>query len=244
MRIKIGISLVTSVTLSLGVSCLAQGFSMQTAYSMFQQKNWNGLAAYANNWTRAQPNDGLAWYCVGEAAFHQKRFADAVTGYQRATQLMPEHASYYNDLAAAYTAVGNNDLALNAVRQGESALARSPSAKYWYVFGNAEQNLGQWDQAISNYQKAINLNPSFGEAWTNMGTVYCVRKNNNQEGLRCLDKGAQCGNALGRSNAQIVRYRMAHPDPGPGAGRRPGRLYIPDYRPDRASTNSALPLNG
>jgi len=46
------------------------------------------------------------------------------------------------------------------------------TAEEYYELGNAYAEKGQYDQAISNYTKAIELNPGYAEAYNNRGGAY------------------------------------------------------------------------
>ncbi len=70
----------------------------------------------------------------------------------------------------------DNDQYEKAIPLLEKALAKS-SASYsdellYTCIGNAQNELGQLDQAIKSHEKALSINPDFHEAWVNLGIVY------------------------------------------------------------------------
>ena len=45
-------------------------------------------------------------------------------------------------------------------------------AKDCYKRGNAYRQKGDWDRAIAEYNRAIEVNPKYGEAYMNRGIIY------------------------------------------------------------------------
>jgi tetratricopeptide (TPR) repeat protein len=49
------------------------------------------------------------------------------------------------------------------------------------------QKLSKLDQAIRYYRKALEVKPSFAEAWNNLGSVYAAR-GDTKKALRCFEE--------------------------------------------------------
>ena len=70
--------------------------------------------------------------------------------------------------------------------------------------GNAYLNLNQYERAIQDYNKAIQLNPNYFEAYNNRGwAYYCLKKY--QQALKDFDKALE----LNPNNNQVKNNREA-----------------------------------
>ena len=71
-------------------------------------------------------------------------------------------------LGVLFCQLANYDLAIKYIRK---ALQFRPSdiASAHYNLGCALEEKGQFDEAITQYQKAIELNPFFAAAYSNLG---------------------------------------------------------------------------
>jgi tetratricopeptide (TPR) repeat protein len=80
------------------------GYSVAGANAYVRAKDWNGLVGYARAWTRAQPNEPLAWYYLGNVyspmALNQPQ--NSIQPYQHAEQLKSPWPEVWNDIGSAY----------------------------------------------------------------------------------------------------------------------------------------------
>jgi predicted O-linked N-acetylglucosamine transferase (SPINDLY family) len=110
-----------------------------------------------------------------EAAQLQRdgRFAEAAERYSRYTQLRPNDATGWHNLAAAAHAGGNLALAARAIAR---ALDLRPSSAHWLLLaGNIRQDLGDLEGASRQLEKAVRLDPGFASAHNNLGIVLRAR---------------------------------------------------------------------
>ncbi len=117
--------------------------------------------------TQIKPDSGLLWYELGDSDLAAKKYADAVTNYQKALGLLqadknstPEIiASADNNLGEAYAKSGKNDLSVAAY---EAAVKAQPTNAAMY-YGNEAVVLyqaGQSDAAGAAADKAIAADPA------------------------------------------------------------------------------------
>ncbi|MCZ6746066.1 MAG: tetratricopeptide repeat protein [Acidobacteria bacterium] len=132
----------------------------------------------------------------------------------------------------------------------QSSLKARPSPDAWYIYGVTAQRAGDDDQAVGAFQRALSLDPSYADAWFNLGNALS-RQGRTKEAedalrrfadlnvakeeaaslasnLRVLRRGAemdlQDGN-LDRVEAQIVEAEAI--DPGqPWVERLRGELLL------------------
>jgi tetratricopeptide (TPR) repeat protein len=226
MRAKVATLSLLSLFFIIGTPAFSQSYSVETAKPFAARQDWNGLNQYAAKWIKSQPNDGMAWYCAGQAAFNQRQYSEATNGFKRATQLAPKNPLFWDDLSSSYRALGNTQLASKAIADGERACGGNLTAHDWYAFGNAASHLDELDHAIRDYRMALQMNPKYGEAWTNLGTIY-EHKGNFQEALQDYQKGLANGNALGGTDAQRLRNKMVAGAPQPHPTQAPQARYNP-----------------
>lgn len=92
----------------------------------------------------------------------------------------PDHPFFFGHLVDYYSNSGKYDEALEFAngmiqKNGESSF-------YLYVLGYLYQNKKDYDQAIEAYKKAVQLDPTNAEAYSNLGLSYC------QQGLEYGEK--------------------------------------------------------
>ncbi len=145
-----------------------------------------------NEATQTDPTRDLLWARLGDAnlgagpkqtdtAERQKRYADAVTDYQKAIELKKTNmaagakpddpkvlAAYYNNLGQAEARSGQLD---EAVKSYDLAAQQNPAgaAQYYYNQGAVLTNVGKVDAANAAFDKAIAADPTKADAYYQKG---------------------------------------------------------------------------
>jgi len=110
-------------------------YSKAGAMAIMQTKDWNRLLAYCQAWTKAEPNNADAWFCVGRtygSKYHNIGLgqpAEAASAYQRAVKLNPQ------------------------------------SPETWHALGLTYQELGQWKESVAALEHAVQLVPQRTNSW-------------------------------------------------------------------------------
>jgi signal transduction histidine kinase len=104
----------------------------------------------------------------------QRQYSLAINAYKRALEFDPNCAAVHHSLGFAYYKEGEFDLAQEALQK---AIELNPqNANYHYVWGQLLEDWteleGAWEKAIHEFTRAIELNPSYIEAWYNRGLLY------------------------------------------------------------------------
>jgi len=68
-----------------------------------------------------------------------------------------------------------------------------------YYHGTAYSKLGNYNQAITDYDKAIELNPKYGDAYYNRGNAYC-RLGNSTYANEDWNMAAKLGNMFAQKS--------------------------------------------
>lgn len=91
------------------------------------------------------------------------QFQQAVTAYKKAIELKPEEATFYNNLAQAYSLLGQPQ---EAITQYKLAIEKNPAdPRYYFNIGAVLTNMGRSDEANAAFEKAIAADPNYAEAY-------------------------------------------------------------------------------
>jgi tetratricopeptide (TPR) repeat protein len=138
-----------------------------TAYALGQQ-----LPQAIKDFSKAisiDPACGDAWKRRGQSRAALGQDMEALQDLTQAMRLLNDYECHHQR-GIVYHKMHDYKAALvdfkNAIKQnGNSAVS-------WNYYGLCENAIGQTEKAIKAYSKAISLDPSFKEGWTNMAQVY------------------------------------------------------------------------
>ena len=104
----------------------------------------------------------------------RRQYSLAINAYKRALELDPDCAAVHHSLGFSYYKEGEFDHARNALQK---AIELNPlNANYHYVLGQLLEDWteleGTWEEAIGEFTRTIELDPSYIEAWYNRGLLY------------------------------------------------------------------------
>lgn len=92
--------------------------------------------------------------------------------FKKALEVNPGYMDIYDDIADAFNKKRFYDfieeITMIAYQSG------SQKASHYFNFGNNYTELKKYDQAIKSYQKAIELDPQYSNAYCNLGYVYII----------------------------------------------------------------------
>lgn len=102
--------------------------------------------------------DAEALKAKGNAAMAQKEFLSAVDFYTQAINIVPTHAIYLSNRAAAYAEIGQHD---KAIKDAEMAVDFDPSyGKAWIRLGHARTSVGDHRGAMEAYKAGLDAVPT------------------------------------------------------------------------------------
>jgi tetratricopeptide (TPR) repeat protein len=129
-------------------------------------------------------------FLAGQGIIHhsQMDYIQAITAYQKALQLNPYNTYAWNNLAIAYTDLGENGKAIDVCKQ---AIQQKPMNSEGYVIlGNVYRQSGQFEDAKDCYQTACRLEPKAVINWVNLGDIFTDQQRN-KEALRAYLKASR-----------------------------------------------------
>ena len=120
----------------------------------------------APNFVAARSNLALVLY-------RQNRVAEALEELEQVSAIDPENLSSANLKAAAYGRIGDYEEALSLYRMVLDRFDGHP--RIWLSYGHVLKTVGQADDSIAAYRRAIALAPHFGEAWWSLANMKTLR---------------------------------------------------------------------
>jgi tetratricopeptide (TPR) repeat protein len=158
-----------------------------------QAGQWDQAVSILTQATTAAPTEPILWAHLGQAelgaggaaaksgdkAGATADYEKAVDAYQKAVQLKPTDPNYHNNLGQAYAKSGKPQ---QAVQEYTTAAQESPTnaAMFYFNLGatltnqatmetNQDIKTKDIDAADEAFDKAIQANPTYGEAWYQKG---------------------------------------------------------------------------
>jgi tetratricopeptide (TPR) repeat protein len=106
-----------------------------------------------------------AFNALGGYLFARGRIDEAIDAYREVSELTPSSASAYNNLGAALQMKGDLRGAADAFR---SSLAIEPAGSAYSNLGTVHYFLGEFDEAVANYERATAIAGQDQSLWGNL----------------------------------------------------------------------------
>jgi tetratricopeptide (TPR) repeat protein len=199
------VSAAATLLLALGIAlaapvsrALAQTrYSVERANGFVRAKDWNGLGQYATAWTKAEPNNPVAWYYLGNNyATGLQQPEAAIPAFQQVVRLDPNRHGAWQTLGVQYMKVKRFEDAVNAFKRATDIDPRKPN--YWNNLAAAYRETRQFDLAVAALDSNMKLAAPQGtwEDWHNLGTAY-------------RNLGLMWGNERDRQNKAVIAFRQS-----------------------------------
>jgi tetratricopeptide (TPR) repeat protein len=106
---------------------------------------------------------------MGSRMYDSSFYADAIEAYKALLALDPDRADAHFEISRC--CIETKDFA-SAVQWAERGLAKDPKDSWGFnLLGNIYEDMGKIDQAVANYQKAVELVPTYKEVWYSLGRL-------------------------------------------------------------------------
>jgi tetratricopeptide (TPR) repeat protein/formylglycine-generating enzyme required for sulfatase activity len=110
----------------------------------------------------------------GLSYFNKKEYDKAISDYNEAIRLQPNHAAAYNNRGNAYQAMKDYDKAISDYNE---AIRLEPNyAVAYFKRGNAYEATKDYNKAISDYNEAVRLEPNHSVVYNSRGFAYYEKK--------------------------------------------------------------------
>ena len=153
------------------------------------------------------PQNAIAAYVRAHVFFGRSQLQEAIDSCETSLALDHNYASAYGFLAAMVRLAGHPERSIKLLEQAMLLSPRDPEMWTWLQYlGRAQSDLGQTEDAIANFRKAIAINPAApAYQWTLLSTAY-ARARRPAEAREAMDTFLRLSPHLmeGRSD-EIVR---------------------------------------
>lgn len=109
----------------------------------------------------------------------EKQMGDTLKAFEILAQgrdIFPEENSLQLEQAQLFLETGQNDKLVNSLKESIEADPTNPNL--YRVLGQTYENIGDEENAILYYKKAVEIDPEFGDAIFNIGAIYVNRASN------------------------------------------------------------------
>jgi len=145
------------------------------------------------------------YYSLGNLADNKKQWDQAIQLYTTALSVDPNYTNAYMGLAGDYYEKGDYRL---EVSNAENAANSDPdNAEAWYYLGTAYEDVGEFDNAIVAYNKALSINPGYKDALHDLSLVY-IATGNTKKARGLLPRLMAADRGLGKK-FQLLISRVA-----------------------------------
>ncbi|WP_429809125.1 adenylate/guanylate cyclase domain-containing protein [Ensifer sp. B1-9] len=124
------------------------------------------------------PQNAVAFYIRAHVFFGRGQLQDAIDACEASLALDHNYASAYGFLAAMVRLDGHPERSVKLLQQAMLLSPRDPEMWTWLQYlGRAQSDLGQAEDAIVNFRRAIAINPAApAYQWTLLSTAYARAK--------------------------------------------------------------------
>jgi len=150
---------------------------------------------------KSVPTDPLLYLNYALAYAGEKKFADAEREFQTALKIYPQYDAAMADYVSLMFATNNPAKAVALAGQYATANPNRPAAHFLY--GSALATDKKFDQALQEFQKVIQIDPSSLMAYIHMGQIYELTNRPDdalaayQKALQAQPKSSLANNYLG-----------------------------------------------
>jgi len=137
-----------------------------------EQSAKKDYAGALESYQRARALSPASWavpYAMGRFYYGQARYADAVAQWRAAKKLTPDNVAVLSNLAAGLHMSGQDS---EAAAEFQRALEIRPSAATYNNLGTQRYYMGEYDSAVTSFEKAVAMNANRYMYWGNLGDAY------------------------------------------------------------------------
>ena len=136
------------------------------AAAYYNKENWNKAVEYAEKALKCEDvKENAEQYLVSALTKNLKTKADTLAYLKKLNDINAD--KYMAQIASLYNQIGEKDLSNKILND---AIAKDPNNKMAYAIkGENAMNAKNWDDAIKNFKKTVEIDPEFTAVWFNLG---------------------------------------------------------------------------
>lgn len=193
--------------------------------SMLEEK-FEEVVKYSEECLKLDPGKLNIRMQLGEVLLGMKKYKEALKNFNLVKERLPSYPKMLFFVSKIWLAEGNTKKALE---MAEEEIKMNPDIEDGYVLvGNIKSNLGEYSEALLNYQKAQQINPNSVDALTGLASIK-FRQSHSESALDLYMKAAE----LEPSNAFLHKQiGMVYKTLGQGALAIESLKTYLDLKPD------------
>ena len=136
------------------------------AAAHYNKENWKEAAEFAEKALKCEDvKENAESYLVSALTKTLKTKSDTISYLKKLNEINAE--KYMAQIASLYNQIGEKDLSNKILND---AIAKDPNNKMAYAIkGENAMNDRNWDEAIKNFKKTVEIDPAFTAVWFNLG---------------------------------------------------------------------------
>lgn len=148
-----------------------------------------------------------------EALFEQKKYAEALSLYEKLLSLDPGHIMAYRGVVQSYVKLG--DIQGGVIFMEDRYLDNPENAGVCYGLGYANYYLKKYDSAIRYFNEALKLDPELAPAWNNCAAIYHHVKRDYQKAETYYRKAIAVSTKTGDERVRAIAQKNLENLPTP-----------------------------
>lgn len=163
----------------------SQRGAMQSQLDQLQQTAISNFERAREVAGAKDPNLHLIQAKLGESYEAAGRLEEAIAAYQKAVELKPDEAAYFNNLGNTLAKAGKIEEA-RAAYQKSAELNPANAANAWMNLGIVLWQNQRYEEALEPLRKSLELNPKNAQAWYVLGASLVSLMEFKQEGDKMI----------------------------------------------------------
>lgn len=151
---------------SIQSACQMLGNLLQSVGRFEEAVVWQGLSL------QSSPSLVITYVQIGQLYCDQEQWPQALAAYEKAMHLDANCAAAHEGIGRVYGSLGQRQEEIKHYYQATRLNPAAATPYNQFFLGNALGDMAETAAAIECYQRAIQLNPEFFEAYHNLGLVY------------------------------------------------------------------------
>ncbi len=180
------------------------------AKRLAEARKWDELRVHSKAWTKAAPDEPIAWTVFGLTSLYLREYKDAITALVQATRLNPGNPHTLILLSKAYARSGEYSNALKTIRR---ALEIAPeNAEAWTILGGLHSLLGNPKEAVAAITRSLEISPNNPRALATLANIY-LQLGRRTDAVSVLERALDidANNAETLALAGSVYYALSEP---------------------------------
>ena len=184
------------------------------AAAYYNKENWNKAAEYAEKALKFDDvKENAEQYLVSALTKNLKTKADTLAYLKKLNDINAD--KYMAQIASLYNQIGEKELSNKILND---AIAANPNNKMAYAIkGENAMNAKDWDEAIKNFKKTVEIDPEFTAVWFNLGVCasskgFDLNEQLSENGRLTPENDAKVKDALKEAMGYYEKVRSLDPN--------------------------------